>query len=97
MPMIKLSFFPCGLIARVARIWWTTFLRAQGTIVGYVINLSGRNLSSVKENLSLVHNIPQCTELPILGVTFQGNCKYTVHIWSNLVKANKCFFILRLF
>ena len=28
-------------------------------------------------NLVPVNNIPQCTELSILGVTFQENCKYS--------------------
>ena len=42
-----------------------------------------------------VHNIPQCTELPILGVTFQENCKYSVHVRSKLIKANTYLFILR--
>ena len=27
------------------------------------------------QDIPLVNNIPQCTELPILGVTFQENCK----------------------
>ena len=27
------------------------------------------------QNIAQVNNIPQCTKLPILGVTFQENCK----------------------
>ena len=42
-----------------------------------------------------VNNIPQCTELPILGVTFQENCKYSEHVRAKLIKANKCLFVLR--
>ena len=42
-----------------------------------------------------VNNIPQCTELPILGVTFQENCKYSEHVRSKLIKASKCLFVLR--
>ena len=34
------------------------------------------------ENMMLVHSILQCAELPILGVTFQENCKYSVHVWT---------------
>ena len=35
-----------------------------------------------------INNIPQCTELPILGVTFQENCKYSEHVRAKLIKAN---------
>ena len=42
-----------------------------------------------------VNNIPQCTELPILGVTFQENCKYSEHERAKLIKANKCLFVIR--
>ena len=34
-------------------------------------------------------------ELPILGVTFQENCKYSEHGRAKLIKANKCLFVLR--
>ena len=40
-------------------------------------------------------NIPQCTELPILGVTFHKNCKYSGHVRARLIKANKYLFVLR--
>ena len=39
--------------------------------------------------------IPQCTELPISGVTFQENCKYSGHVRAKLTKAKKCWFVLR--
>ena len=32
---------------------------------------------------------------PILGVTFQENCKYSEHVRAKLIKANKCLFVLR--
>ena len=32
------------------------------------------------QDIFQVNNIPQCTELPILGVTFQENCKYSEHV-----------------
>ena len=45
------------------------------------------NLSKCKElifrkkgfsqNIAPVNNIPQCTDLPILGVMFWENCKYS--------------------
>ena len=47
------------------------------------------------QDIAQVNNIPQCTELPILGVTFQENCKYSEHVRSKLIKASKCLFVLR--
>ena len=47
------------------------------------------------QDIAQVNNIPQCTELPILGVTFQENCKYSEHLRAKLIKANKCLFVLR--
>ena len=37
----------------------------------------------------------QCTKLPILGVTFQENCKHSEHVRAKLIKANKGLFVLR--
>ena len=47
------------------------------------------------QDIAQVNNIPQCTELPILGVTVQENCKYSEHVRAKLIKANKCLFVLR--
>ena len=48
------------------------------------------------QDIAQVNNIPQCTELPILGVTFQQNCKqYSEHVRAKFIKANKCLFVLR--
>ena len=47
------------------------------------------------QDIAQVNNIPQCTELSILGVTFQENSKYSEHVRSKLIKANKCLFVLR--
>ena len=47
------------------------------------------------QDIAQVNNIPQCTELPILGVTFQENCKYNEYVRAKLIKANKCLFVLR--
>ena len=47
------------------------------------------------QDIAQVNNIPQCTKLPILGVTFQENCKYSEHVRAKLIKANKCLFELR--
>lgn len=42
-----------------------------------------------------VNDIPQCMELPISGVTFQENFKYSKHVRAKLIKANECLFVLR--
>ena len=47
------------------------------------------------QDIAQVNNIKQCTELPILGVTFQEICKYSEHVRAKLIKANKCLFVLR--
>ena len=47
------------------------------------------------QDIAQVNNIPQCTKLSILGVTFQENCKYGEHVRAKLMKANKCLFVLR--
>ena len=52
--------------------------------------------SNYNDNIVQIHNIQQCNELLLLlGVTFQSNCKYNLHVKSKLLKANKCLFILR--
>ena len=40
------------------------------------------------QDIAQVNNISQCAELPILGVTFQENCKYSEHVRAKLIKAN---------
>ena len=45
--------------------------------------------------LETVQNIPQHPELCILGVTFQENCRFSIHVKSKLAAANKCLYILR--
>ena len=40
------------------------------------------------QDIAQVNNIPQSTELPILGVTFQENCKNSEHVRAKLIKAN---------
>ena len=47
------------------------------------------------QDIFQVNNIPQCMELPILGVMFQENFKYGEHVHAKLIKANKCLFVLR--
>ena len=47
------------------------------------------------DELCKIHNIPQCSELKLLGVIFQWNCKYASHVREKLVKANKCLHVIR--
>jgi len=47
------------------------------------------------EELSKIHNLPQCSELKLLGVIFQYNCKHASHVREKLVKANKCLHVVR--
>ena len=42
-----------------------------------------------------INNIPQYSNLLLLGVTFQSNCKFSTHVRLKLNKANKCLHILR--
>ena len=49
------------------------------------------------QDIVQVYNIPQCTELPILGVKFQENFKYSEYVRAKLIKANKCLLVLRSF
>ncbi|XP_068723856.1 uncharacterized protein [Montipora capricornis] len=48
----------------------------------------------LSQDIAPVSNIPQCEELSILGVTFQQNCKYSSHMCTKVIKANKSLFIL---
>ena len=45
--------------------------------------------------VSPVYNIPQCADLFVLGMTFQENCKYSLHIKAKLLKANRCLYVIR--
>lgn len=47
------------------------------------------------QDIAQVNDIPPYTKLPILGVTFQENCKYSEHVRAKLIKANKCLLVLR--
>ena len=47
------------------------------------------------EELCKIHNLPQCSELKLLGVIFQYNCKHASHVREKLVKANKCLHVVR--
>ena len=87
-----LQNLPGSLLIKLCVIWFVPFgmLCNQSKCKELIFRKRGYN-----ENMTPVHNIPQCTELPILGVTFQENCRYSVHVRSKLIKANRCLFILR--
>ena len=62
--------------------------------------MSGPYLFSIRKDgfiqaIAQVSNIPRCTELPILGATFQENSKYSEHLRAKLIEANKCLIVLR--
>ena len=40
-------------------------------------------------------NIEQAEFLVLLGVTFQGNGRFTEHVKRKLFEANKCLYVLR--
>ena len=63
-------------------------------------SVSGPYLFSIRkdgfiQDIAQVSNIPRCTELPILGATFQENSKYSEHLRAKLIEANKCLIVLR--
>ena len=47
------------------------------------------------EELCKIHNIPQGSELKLLGVIYHYNYKYASHEREKLVKANKCLHVIR--
>ena len=44
---------------------------------------------------SPINNTPQCNSFVLLGVTLQSDGKFNEHVRTKLVKANKCWHILR--
>ena len=53
----------------------------------------GRNLFS--QYFPPIAGIPTCTQVIIVGVTFQSNCRCNRHLKNKMIKANKCVHILR--
>jgi len=47
------------------------------------------------EAYSSILGIPQTSEVTILGLTFQLNCKFSTHLKEKLCKANKCLHVIR--
>ena len=62
------------------------------------------NLSKCKEliirkigfhtELESVQDIPQFSKVTILGVNFQENCRFSVHVKNTLIAANKCLYYM---
>ena len=42
---------------------------------------------------STISGIPQYAELKIVGLTFQPNCRFDIHVKSKLVKATNIFML----
>ena len=53
----------------------------------------GKNLFS--QYFPPLAGIPRRTQVIIVGVTFQNNCRFNRHVKNKLIKANKCVHILR--
>ena len=53
----------------------------------------GKNLFS--QYFPPIAGIPRCTQVIIVRVTFQSNCRFNCHVKNKLIKANKCVHILR--
>ena len=47
------------------------------------------------EAYSSILGIPQASEVTILGLTFQPNCKFSTHLKEKLCKGNKCLYVIR--
>ena len=47
------------------------------------------------EAYNSILSIPQTSEVTILGLTFQSNCKFSTHLKEKLCKANKCLYVIR--
>ena len=54
-----------------------------------------RFLSGKDENCSPVNDIKQVESLKLLGISFQNNSTFAVHIKNKLLEANKCLFVIR--
>ena len=42
----------------------------------------------------MTSNIPQCSEVTVLGLNFQQDCRFDKHVKSKLGKANKCLYVI---
>ena len=54
-----------------------------------------RKKSHTDVHTDMISNIPQCSELTVLGLNFQQDCRFDKHVKSKLGKANKCLYVIR--
>ena len=54
--------------------------------------LRKRNVQYITE---AVDGINQLESLKVLGVTFQNNCRFSEHVKSKLLEANRCLYVIR--
>ena len=47
------------------------------------------------DEYNTIMGICQCTQLPIVGLIFQSDCRFNIHVRNKLDKANKSLFIIR--
>ena len=45
--------------------------------------------------VTAVETINRCSNVKILGLTFEPTSKFKIHVKDKLVKANKCLFVIR--
>jgi hypothetical protein len=50
---------------------------------------------STIQNFVEIVGIPQVNKLVLLGVTFQSNTRFIIHVKDKLIKGNKSLYVLR--
>ena len=103
LPMTVLS--SCTVVSPVINTCDPSYRLVEQFLTWSKENRMSCNLSKCKElifrkkNNSVqyqpINNIPQCSNLVLLGVTLQSNCKFSAHARLKLNKANKCLHSLR--
>ncbi|XP_022804598.1 kiSS-1 receptor-like [Stylophora pistillata] len=105
-PVITVDFINAvlgtGSLRRGAYVAYTSFVYLSSWTVanGMHCNTSKcKELVMSKKGNSTVypmsHNIKQYNNISLLGVTFQGNCKFSMHVKAKLHEANTYLFVSR--
>ena len=55
----------------------------------------GKGKETAASQANMISNIPQCSELTVLGLSFQQDCRFDKHVKGKLGKANKCLYVIR--
>ena len=94
----------CPGVTRIHRVFPLNAIHVVNNFTILIINCIKCNFSKCKELvirkkgfnnvLDSVQNIAQHLKLRILGVTFQENCRFSIHDKNKLATANKCLYIL---